>query len=71
MISGILANILGYTLFISLILFLLGSGIYLIITGIREYLEDAENSLFYLFGIILGCICIIIAAMLILKTFGL
>lgn len=70
MISGILASILGYILFISFILLLLGGGIYLIIGSIQEYLEGITDS-FYLVGIILGCVCVMLAAIIILRAFGL
>lgn len=69
MISGILVNIMGYTLFISFILFLLGASIYLIIDGTQEYLE--KTNWCFLFEIILGCICIMVTAILVLKAFGL
>lgn len=70
MISGILTSILGYVLFIGFILFLLGGGIYLIIEGIREYLKGATDS-FHLFEIIVGCVSVMIAVIIVLKTFGL
>jgi hypothetical protein len=69
MISKILVDILGYVLFISFILCFLGGCIYLIIDSIRKYLEDTD--LFYLLEAVLGCIGIMIIAIIILKTFGL
>ena len=69
MISGILVNILGYVLFISFILCSFGVCVYLIIDGIRNYLED--TGWLYLFETILGCIGIMTVVIIILKTFGL
>ena len=69
MISGILSTILGYILFIGFILCFSAGCIYLIIDGIQKYLKEADD--FHLFGIIVGCIGIIIVAIIILKAFGL
>lgn len=68
MISGILANILAYILFISLGLCFLGGGIFLIILGIQGLREEDWS---YLLIIILGCISIMITIIVILKAFGL
>lgn len=68
MISGILANILAYILFISLGLCFLVGGIFLIILGIQG-LEEEDWS--YLLVIILGCVSIMIVTIVILKAFGL
>jgi len=68
MISRILANILAYILSISLSLCFLGGGISLIILGIRG-LEEEDWS--YLLVIALGCVSIMIVAIVILKAFGL
>lgn len=70
MISGILVSILGCILFISFILLFFGGGIYLIINGVQEYLEGTTDS-FYLFQIILGCICVMLNVILVLKALGL
>jgi len=68
MISGILANILACILFISLGLCFLGGGIFLIILGIKG-LEEEDWS--YLLVIALGCVSIMIVAIIVLKAFGL
>ena len=68
MISGILSNILACILFISLCLCFLGGGIFLIILGIQG-LEEEDWS--YLLVIALGCVSIMIVAIIVLKTFGL
>ena len=69
MISGILVNILGYILFTSFILGFLGSCIYIIICGIRGYLEEEDG--FCIFVIVAGCVGVMIVAIIILKAFGL
>ena len=69
MISGILTDILMYILFTSFILGFLGACIYLIIDGVREYLENTEG--LYLFQVVMGCIGIMLNVIIILKTFGL
>jgi len=69
MISGILANILGYILFTSFILCFLCGCVYIIICGIRGYLEDEDN--FCLFVITAGCVGVMIVAIIVLKAFGL
>lgn len=68
MISEILVNILGYILCISLILCFLVGGIFLIIIGVQG-LEEEDWS--YLLIIILGCVSIIMTAIVILKALGL
>lgn len=69
MISGILSTILGYILFIGFILCFSAGCLYLIIDGIQKYLEEANG--FHLFGIIVGCIGVMIIAIIVLKAFGL
>lgn len=69
MISKILTDILGYILMIGFILCLLGGSIYMIIGGIREYLEEADS--FDLFVIIAGSIGVLMSVALVLKAFGL
>lgn len=69
MISGILVNILAYILFTSFILCFSGGCIYLIIDGIRNYLEDTDG--LYLFEIVVGCVGAMIVAIIVLKAFGL
>jgi hypothetical protein len=69
MISGILSSILGYILIIGFIFSFFGGCIYIIICGIREYLEESDR--FCLFVIIMGCIGIMMVVIIILKTFGL
>lgn len=69
MINGILSSILGYIVTIGFILGFLGGCIYIIICGIRGYLEDEDN--FCLFVIAAGCVGIMIVAIIILKAFGL
>lgn len=65
MISGILVNIL----FTNFILCFFGGCIYIIIYGIRGYLEEEDG--FYLFAIIIGCISVMIVVIIVLKAFGL
>lgn len=69
MISGILSNILWYILLIGFILCFLGSCIYIIICGIREYLAEEDG--FCIFVIVAGCIGIMIDVIIILKALGL
>ena len=69
MISGILVNILGHILFIGFILCFLGIAIYLIIDGIRKYLENIN--LLFIFEIVLGCVCVMTAIILALMVLGL
>ena len=69
MISEILTDILMYILFTSFILGFLGVCIYLIIDGVREYLENTEG--LYLFQVVMGCIGIMLNVIIILKAFGL
>lgn len=69
MISEILMDILAYILFTSFILCFFGGSIYMIIGGIREYLEEADS--FDLFVIIAGSIGALISVTLVLKAFGL
>lgn len=69
MISGILADILSYILFISFILSFSGGCIYVIICGIRGYLEEEDG--FCLFVIVEGCVGIMLVAIIALKAFGL
>jgi len=69
MISGILTDILGYILIGGFILCFLSGCIYVIICGIRGYLEDDDN--FCLFVIVTGCVGVMIVAIIILKAFGL
>jgi hypothetical protein len=69
MISGILSDILAYILFTSFILCFLGGCVYLIIYGIREYLEEANG--FFIFATVLGCFGVTIVAIIILGVFGL
>ena len=69
MISGILSSILAYILFISFILAFCGGCVYLIIYGIREYLEEEDG--FFLFVTVLGCIGVMIVVIIVLKAFGL
>lgn len=69
MISGILSSILGYILIEGFILGFLGGCIYVIICGIREYLEEEDG--FCLFVIVMGSIGAMMAVILILKALGL
>ena len=69
MISGILANILAYILFISFSLCFSGGCIYLIIDGIRNYLEDMYG--LYLFEIVTGCVGVMVIIIIVLGAFGL
>ena len=69
MISGILSSILGYILFVGFILCFLGSCIYIIICGIRGYLDEADG--FCIFVIVAGCIGVMIVAIITLKALGL
>ena len=69
MISEILADILSYILFISFILCFSGGCIYVIICGIRGYLEEEDG--FCIFVIVAGCVGVMIVAIIILKAFGL
>lgn len=69
MISGILTSILGYILFIGFILCFLGSCIYIIICGIRGYLDEADG--FCIFVVVAGCIGVMIVAIIVLKALGL
>ena len=69
MISGILSDILEYILIGGFIFCFLGGCIYVIICGIRGYLEDEDN--FCLFVIAAGCVGVMIVAIIILKAFGL
>lgn len=69
MISGILSSILGYILIIGFILCFSGGCIYVIIRGIREYLEEADG--FCLFAIVVGCVGVMMIAIIILRAFGL
>lgn len=66
MISEILINILGYILFIGFCLCFFAGSVYLIIDSIQKYLEDTD--LFYLLETVLGCIGIMIIAILVLKA---
>lgn len=69
MISGILSEILGNILFIGFILGFLAGCIYIIICGIQEYLEESDK--FHLFMIVVGCIGVMIIAIIALRAFGL
>ena len=69
MISRILADILAYILFISFILCFSGGCIYLIIDGIRNYLDNTEG--LYLFEIVTGCVGVMIITIIVLGAFGL
>ena len=69
MISEILISILGYILFTSFILGFFGGCVYIIICGIRGYLEDEDG--FCIFIIAAGCIGIMIIVIIVLKAFGL
>lgn len=69
MISGVLSSILGYILFIGFILCFLSGCIYIIICGIRGYLDEADG--FCIFVIVAGCIGIMIIAIIVLKALGL
>ena len=69
MISGILSSILGYILIGGFILGFFGACVYLIIWGIRQYLEEEGG--FFLFATILGCIGAMIVIIIVLKAFGL
>lgn len=69
MISGILTSILGYILFIGFILGFLGGCIYIIICGIRGYLDEADG--FCIFVVVAGCIGVMFVAIIVLKTLGL
>ena len=69
MISGILSSILGYILIGGFILGFSGGCVYLIIYGIREYLEEANG--FFIFATVLGCFGVTIVAIIILGVFGL
>ena len=65
MISGILSSILV----IGFILCLLSGCIYIIICGIRGYLDEADG--FCIFVIVAGCIGVMIVAIITLKALGL
>ena len=65
MISGILSGIL----MIGFILCLLSGCIYIIICGIRGYLDEADR--FCIFVIVAGCIGVMIVAIIALKALGL
>ena len=65
MISGILSSILV----IGFILCLLSGCIYIIICGIRGYLDEADE--FCIFVIVAGCIGVMIVAIIALKALGL
>lgn len=69
MISGILLSIFGYILFIGFILCFLGGSIYIIICGVRGYLAEEDG--FCLFVIAMGCVGVMIVAIIVLKAFGL
>lgn len=69
MISRILSDILGYILIGGFILCFFGGCIYLIICGIREYLKEEDK--FYLFVIVVGCVGVMLVAIIVLRTFGL
>ena len=69
MISGILSEILGDILIIGFILGFLGGCIYAIIYGTRGYLEEEDR--FCLFVIVVGCVGVMIVAIIVLKAFGL
>ena len=69
MISGILSEILGNILFIGFFLGFLVGCIYIIICGIRGYLEEEDR--FCLFMIVAGCIGVMIVVIIVLKAFGL
>lgn len=69
MISGILSDILGYILIGGFILGFFGGCIYVIICGIREYLEEEDK--FCLFVIVAGCIGVMLVAIIVLRAFGL
>lgn len=69
MISGVLSGILGYILITGFILCLLSGCIYIIICGIRRYLEEEDR--FCIFVIVAGCIGIMMVAIIILRAFGL
>ena len=69
MISGILSGILGCILMIGFILCLLSGCIYIIICGIRGYLDEADR--FCIFVIVAGCIGVMMVAIIVLKAFGL
>ena len=69
MISGILSDILGTILFIGFFLGFLVGCIYIIVCGIRGYLEEEDR--FCLSIIVAGCIGIMMVAIIVLKAFGL
>lgn len=69
MISEILVDILSYILFISFILCFSGGCVYVIICGIREYLEEEDG--FFIFATVMGCVGAMIVIILVLKAFGL
>jgi len=69
MISGILSDILGDILIIGFILCFLAGCVYIIICGIREYLEEEDK--FCLFVIVAGCVGVMLVAIIILRAFGL
>jgi hypothetical protein len=69
MISGILSDILGYILIGGFILCFFSGCIYVIIRGIREYLEEEDK--FCLFVIVAGCVGVMMVAIIILRAFGL
>lgn len=69
MISGFLSGILGYILITSFILCLLSGCIYIIICGIRGYLEEEDR--FCIFVIVAGCIGVMMVAIIILRALGL
>jgi len=69
MISGILSNILAYILFTSFILCFFGGCVYLIIYGVRQYLEEEDG--FFIFATVIGCIGVMLVAIIVLRAFGL
>jgi len=69
MISGTLSTILACILFISFILCFFGGCVYLIIYGIRQYLEEEDG--FFIFATIMGCVGAMIVIIIVLKAFGL
>lgn len=69
MISGILSEILGDILITGFTLGFLTGCIYIIVCGIRGYLEEEDK--FCLLVIVAGCIGVMIIAIIVLRAFGL
>lgn len=69
MISGFLSEILGDILITGFALGFLAGCIYIIVCGIRGYLEEEDR--FCIFVIVAGCIGIMIITIIVLRAFGL